>query len=219
MPRRLRLRFAFPLVALLIAGAAMADDRVHPVMDAETLRLALPEGAEVQARLDDDFNGDGLQDVVVVARNDSERVMLAFAAYVTEFDTGFDPVGTMRMSYAPLTKTTLRLLRGVVIVTDTDAAATSIDATYRFRFERQPKSEGQGRMRLIGDDVRAYSRNGVHESTIVSTNRLTGERIVQVAMPGPNGDVKQPQKTTKVSSKPLYMEDAPTPGQTLEAVR
>lgn len=208
MPRRLRLRFAFPLVALLIAGAAMADDRVHPVMDAETLRLALPEGAEVQARLDADFNGDGLQDVVVVARNDSERVMLAFAAYVTE-----------RMSYAPLAKTTLRLLRGVVIVTDTDAAATSIDATYRFRFERQPKSEGQGRMRLIGDDVRAYSRNGTHESTTVSTNRLTGERIVQVAMPGPNGDVKQPQKTTKVSSKPLYMEDAPTPGQTLEAVR
>lgn len=204
---------------LLIAGAAGADDRVPPVMTDETLQLSLPDGARVEARLDADFNGDGLTDVVVVARNDTDRVLKAFAAYSSETDNGFDPVGEMRMAYAPLTKTTLRLLHGVVIVSDTDAAATSIDATYRFRFERQPDVVGQGRMRLIGDDVRVHSRTGAHESTAVSTNRLTGERIVRVSTPGPNGDVKQPPKTSKVSSKPLYMEDAPTPGQTLETVR
>lgn len=206
-------------VLLSIAGAAVADDRVPPVMTDETLQLALPDGARVEARLDADINGDGLIDVVVVARNDTDRVLKAFAAYTSETDNGFDPVGEMRMSYAPLVKTTLRLLHGVVIVTDTDAAATSIDATYRFRFERQPEAVGHGRMRLIGDDVRMHSRIGAHESTTVSTNRLTGERIVRVSKPGPNGDVKQPPKTSKVSSKPLYMEDAPTPGQTLEAVR
>lgn len=204
---------------LLIAGAAGADDRVPPVMTDETLQLSLPDGARVEARLDADFNGDGLTDVVVVARNDTDRVLKAFAAYSSETDNGFDPVGEMRMAYAPLAKTTLRLLHGVVIVSDTDAAATSIDATYRFRFERQPEAVGHGRMRLIGDDVRVHSRTGAHESTAVSTNRLTGERIVRVSTPGPNGDVKQPPKTSKVSSKPLYMEDAPTPGQTLEAVR
>lgn len=204
---------------LLIAGVAGADDRVAPVMTDDTLRLALPDGARIEARLDGDINADGLADVVVVARSDTDRVLQAFAAYTSETDNGFDPVGEMRMSYSPLAKTTLRLLHGVVIVTDTDGAATAIDATYRFRFERQPESVGHGRMRLIGDDVRMHSRTGAHESTAVSTNRLTGERIVQVAMPGPKGDVEQPQKTMKVSSRPLYMEDAPTPGQTLEAVR
>lgn len=204
---------------LLIAGAVGADDRVPPVMTDETLRLALPDGARIEARLDADLNGDGLTDVVVVARNDTDRVMKAFAAYTSETDNGFDPVGEMRMNYAPLAKTRLRLLHGVVIVIDIDAAATSIDATWRFRFERQPEAVGHGRMRLIGDDVRVHSRTGAHESTTVSTNRLTGERIVQIATPGPKGDVKQPPKTSKVSSKPLYMEDAPTPGQTLEAVR
>ncbi|MGN6152908.1 MAG: hypothetical protein ACTHOH_13010 [Lysobacteraceae bacterium] len=202
---------------LLISGAVVADDRVPPVMTDETLRLALPDGARIEARLDADLDGDGLADVVVVARNDTDRVLKAFAAYVSETDNGFDPVGEMRMSYAPLAKTTLRLLHGVVVVTDIDAAATSIDATWRFRFERQ--RDGSGRMRLIGDDVRVHSRTGAHDSTTVSTNRLTGERIVQAATPGPKGDVKQPAKTSKVSSKPLYMEDAPTPGQTLEAVR
>lgn len=204
---------------LLIAGAAGADDRVPPVMTDETLQLSLPDGARVEARLDADINGDGLTDVVVVARNDTDRVLKAFAAYSSETDNGFDPVGEMRMAYAPLAKTTLRLLHGVVIVTDTDAAATSIDATYRFRFERQPDAIGQGRMRLIGDDVHVHSRTGAHGSTAVSTNRLTGERIVRVSTPGPSGDVKQPPKTSKVAAKPLYMEDAPTPGQTLEAVR
>lgn len=37
--------------------------------------------------------------------------------------------------------------------------------------------------------------------------------------PAPNRDVKQPPKTTRVLVKPLRMEDAPTPGQTLGAVR
>ena len=202
---------------LLIAGAAGADDRVPPAMTDETLRLALPDGASIEARLDADLDGDGMKDVVVVARSDTDRVLKAFAAYSSETDNGFDPLGEMRMSYAPLAKTALRMLRGVVVVTDTDAAATSIDATWRFRFERQ--RDGSGRMRLIGDDLRVHSRTGAHDSTTVSTNRLTGERIVQVATPGPKGDVKQPAKTSKVSSKPLYMEDAPTPGQTLEAVR
>ena len=204
---------------LLIAGAAAADDRVPPVMDADTLQLALPDGARVEARLDADFNGDGLKDVVVVARNDTDRVLKAFAAYSSETDNGFDPVGEMRMSYAPLAKTTLRLLRGVVIVVDTDAAATSIDATYRFRFEPQAEAIGHGRMRLIGDDVRVHSRAGAHDSTSVSTNRLTGERIVQVSTPGPGGEVKQPPKKTKIAARPVYMEEAPTPGQTLESLR
>ncbi len=206
-------------VLLLMAGAAGADDRVPPVMTDETLQLSLPEGARVEARLDADINGDGLKDVVVVVRNDTDRVLKVFAAYASETDNGFDPIGEMRMSYAPLAKTTLHLLRGAVVVTDTDAAATSIDTTYRFRFERQPEAVGHGRMRLIGDDVRVHSRMGTHDSTTVSTNRLTGERIVQVSMPGADGGAKQPSKTMRIATKPLYMEDAPTPGQTLEAVR
>ena len=203
------------LPALLIAGAAVADDRVQPILGAETLRLYLPEGAQVEARLDGDFNGDGLQDVVVVARTDVDRVLKAFAAYASETDNGFDPVGEMHMSYAPLAKTTLRLLRGVVVVSDADRGATAIDATYRFRFERQPEAVGHGRMRLIGDDVRVHSRAGAHDDTAISTNRLTGERITVVSTPGPDGDVKQPPKATRVSTRPIYMEDAPTPGQTL----
>lgn len=41
----------------------------------------------------------------------------------------------------------------------------------------------------------------------------------RVPPPAPNRDVRPPPKTTKVPTNTLCMEDAPTPGQTLEAVR
>jgi len=200
---------AFCLLAM--ACAAGAADRIQPArMEAEDLASYMPDGATIETRLDQDVTGDGLRDLVFVARNDETRVLKVMVAYADEFDMGYAPVGEMRMGESPLGDASLSVKKGVLIVEDLDGGTTAIQSLYRFRFDAKEK-----RMRLIGDDVSLYSRTNAHDSTAISTNRLTGLQIVKRSVVGKDGYTDQPEQKKQVSSAPVWMEDAPSPAKTL----
>lgn len=200
------------LCLLVAAGSACAAGRMQPPrLSDEALASYMPDGARLETRLDADVTGDGLRDVVFVARNDDVRTLKVMAAYSVETDMGYDPVGELKMDISPLGDASLSEKKGVLIVEDLTGGTTAIQSLYRFRFDPVPK-----RMRLIGDDVTLYSRTNQHDSTEISTNRLTGLQLVTRSVLGKDGTyTDQPAQKRKVPTKPLYMEQAPAPEDTL----
>ena len=180
-------------------------------MTAEQLAPYLPDGAQIETRLDADFTGDGLRDLAVVAANDDVRVLKVMIGYADDTSMGFDPVGEMKMGGSPLGTASLTVKKGVLLVEDLDGGTTAIQSLYRFRFD--PK---QTKMRLIGDDVTLYSRTNAHDSTSISTNRLTGAQVVKRRVVGEAGYTDQPEQKKKVGTAPIWMEDAPLPEDTLD---
>lgn len=202
----------FVACSVMSAAPCIAADRIQPArMEAEDLVSYMPDGGVIETRLDQDVTGDGLRDLVFVARNDETRVLKVMAAYSGEVDMGYDPVGEMRMGDSPLGDASLSVKKGVLIVEDLDGGTTAIQSLYRFRFDQK-----ENRMRLIGDDVSLYSRTNAHDSTSISTNRLTGVQIVKRSVVGKDGYTDQPEQKKQVSKAPLWMEDAPSPAKTLD---
>jgi hypothetical protein len=201
-------------VAIAMFGGAhtavCADRTQHPPLTAEQLAAYIPDGARIETRLDDDFTGDGIRDLAVVAANDDVRVLKVMIGYVDEFSLGLDPVGEMRMGGSPLGTASLSVKKGVLLVEDLDGGTTAIQSLYRFRFD--PK---QTKMRLIGDDVTLYSRTNAHDSTSISTNRLNGTQIVTRRVVGEDGYTDQPEPRKRIGTAPIWMEDAPLPEDTL----
>lgn len=193
------------------ATAAFASERIQPPpMSAEEIANYIPDGARIETRLDADVNGDGMPDTIFIAASDDRRVLKVMMAYVDEFDTGHDPVGEVEMDVDPLGTASLSVKKGVLLVEDLTGGTTAIQSLYRYRFDAKAR-----RMRLIGDDVTLYSRTNAHDSTSISTNRLTGARTTKVSKIEGDGYVDQPPKQGKVPIKPVYMEDAPLPTDTL----
>lgn len=204
-------QIAIAIVALAGAHtAACADRPQHPPMTAEQLAPYLPNGANIETRLDADLTGDGLRDLAVVAANDEVRVLKVMIGYADDTSMGFDPVGEMKMGGSPLGTASLSVKKGVLLVEDLDGGTTAIQSLYRFRFD--PK---QTKMRLIGDDVTLYSRTNAHDSTSISTNRLTGVQIVKRSVVGEDGYTDRPEQKKKVGTAPIWMDDAPLPEDTL----
>ena len=204
-------QIAIAVVALAGAHTAICADRPqHPPMTAEQLAPYLPDGANIETRLDADLTGDGLRDLAVVAANDEVRVLKVMIGYADDTSMGFDPAGEMKMGGSPLGTASLRVKKGVLLVEDLDGGTTAIQSLYRFRFD--PK---QTKMRLIGDDVTLYSRTNAHDSTSISTNRLTGMQIVKRSVVGEDGYTDQPEQKKKVGTAPIWMDDAPLPEDTL----
>ncbi|MFD0726434.1 hypothetical protein [Lysobacter brunescens] len=202
----------FVVCCVMSAAPCIAADRIQPArMEAEDLVSYMPDGGVIEIRLDQDVTGDGLRDLVFVARNDETRVLKVMVAYADEFDMGYAPVGEMRMGDSPLGDASLSVKKGVLIVEDLDGGTTAIQSLYRFRFD--PK---ENRMRLIGDDVSLYSRTNAHDSTSISTNRLAGVQIVKRSVVGKDGYTDQPEQKKQVSKAPVWMEDAPSPAKTLD---
>jgi hypothetical protein len=200
------------LLLIAIVPPCVAFDRIPPPpMTAEELAAYMPDGARIETRLDEDVTGDGMRDVVFVARNDEVRVLKVMAAYSGEVDMGYDPIGEMRMGDSPLGDASLSVKKGVLLVEDLDGGTTAIQSLYRFRFDRKER-----RMRLIGDDVTLYSRTNAHDSTSISTNRLNGLQIVKRSVVGKDGYTDQPEQKKQVSTAPVWMEDAPSPAKTLD---
>lgn len=205
-------RLFFVVCCAMPAAPCTAADRIQPArMEAGDLVSYMPDGATIETRLDQDVTGDGLRDLVFVARNDETRVLKVMVAYTDEFDMGYAPVGEMRMGDAPLGSASLSVKKGVLLVEDLDGGTTAIQSLYRFRFD-----PGNRRMRLIGDDVSLYSRTNAHDSTSISTNRLTGVQIVTRSVVGEDGYTDQPERKQRVSTAPVWMEDAPLPTKTLD---
>ncbi len=204
-------QIAVAIVALAGAYTAICADRPqHPPMTAEQLAPYIPDGAEIETRLDADLTGDGLRDLAVVAANDDVRVLKVMIGYADDTSMGFDPAGEMRMGGSPLGTASLSVKKGVLLVEDLDGGTTAIQSLYRFRFD--PK---QTKMRLIGDDVTLYSRTNAHDSTSISTNRLNGTQIVTRRVVGEDGYTDQPEPRKRIGTAPIWMEDAPLPEDTL----
>jgi len=202
------------VLALVLAGStASARPPSQPIESGE-LRSLLPAGATIEVQLDADITGDGLRDIVAVGRGEDERKLVVLAAYSTDTDMGYRPVGSMAMDFSLLGSAELSLKAGVLIVKDLTGGTTSISSLYRFRYEKPAD-----KMRLIGDDVTLYSRTNSHGSVEVSTNRLTGVQIVirkQIKGEGENASLIRGSALVKrVLRKPIYMEDAPDPSETV----
>jgi hypothetical protein len=203
---------ALPALFLsMMAAQAPAAERIPPPpMTAEELVAYLPDGARIETRLDADITGDGMPDVVVVAANDDVRVLKVMMAYSDELNNGHEPIGEVAMEIAPLGEASLTAKKGVLLIEDLTGGTTAIQSLYRYRFDAKAR-----RMRLIGDDVTLYSRTNAHDSTSISTNRLTGVQIVKRSVVGEGGYTDQPEQKKTIPTRPVYMEDAPLPGATL----
>ena len=173
--------------------------------------MDLPADMQLETRLDADLNGDRLTDVAFIARNDDRRVLGVLLAFSEAMDMGHTPSGRAELGIDPLGPAGLTAPRGVLVVEDLTGGTTAISSTYRYRYEAKSK-----RMRLIGDDVKLYSRTNAHGWQEISTNRLTGLQIRRSADLDDAGEyVEQPETRGKVPTAPLYMEDAPAPETTL----
>jgi hypothetical protein len=198
------------LALVLAATAASARPHSQPHESGE-MRSRLPAGATIEVQLDADITGDGLRDIIAVGRGEDERKLVVLVAYSTDTDR---PVGEMAMDISPLGNAELSLKAGVLIVEDLTGGTTAISSLYRFRYDKPAD-----RMRLIGDDVTLYSRTYTHGSVEISTNRLTGVQVTtRSELRGKGGNVRLVEAkpvTKRVSRKPVYMEDAPDPAETL----
>lgn len=204
----------FLSAALAVTGSMSAAERIQPaLMEDDTLASFLRDepAAQVEVRLDADFTGDGLRDAAFVLRGEERRLLKVMVGYATDVDVDYDPAGEMAMDVSPLGSASLSVKKGVLVVEDLTGGTTAIQSLYRFRYD--PKAK---RMRLIGDDVTLYSRTNAHDSTAISTNRLTGLQLVTRSVVGDDGTyTDQPAQQRKVSTRPIWMEDAPAPEDTL----
>lgn len=189
-----------------------------PRMSAAELANNFRDGTRIEVRLDADINGDGLTDVTAVGTTDDKRTIRVMLGYVGETDIGYRPVGEGELDLSPLTAATLTVSRNVLVVTDLTGGTTATQSRYRYRYDA-----AADRMRLIGDDVTHYSRTNQHGSIEVSTNRLTGKRIViHSPLAPPTGQmalIPGKPKLSTVSRAPIYMENAPAPDDTIEMSR
>ena len=200
------------VTASICATAAelfMPDDKL--LTDYYFNAMELPPGMELEKRLDADLNADGLTDIAFVARNDESRVLGVLFGFMEEMDMGHSPAGKIALATDPLGPVSLSAPKGVLVVDDLTGGTTAISSTYRYRYDAKSK-----RMRLIGDDVKLYSRTNTHGWQEISTNRLTGLQIRRSADLDDAGEyVEKPETRGKVPTTPLYIEDAPDPETTL----
>ena len=187
----------------------MPDDKL--LADYYFNAMELPPGMELETRLDADLNADGLADIAFVARNEESRVLGVLFGFVEAMDMGHSPADKTELAIDALAPASLSAPKGVLVVEDLTGGTTAISSTYRYRYEAKSKH-----MRLIGDDVKLYSRTNAHGWQEISTNRLTGLQIRRSADLDDAGEyVEKPETRGKVPTTPLYMEDAPTPEATL----
>jgi hypothetical protein len=213
MKASLTLSLALVAAPALAADTAAAPDPWRfPVEAPEALDFVRP-GLRHETILAADFDADGRMDQAIIVKNTEQRVLLVLMA---KKSGGFRRIGYGEIDPHPLGETTLSFPKGVLVIEDLAGGTSAIQSTYRYRYEK-----AADRMRLIGDDVSMYSRTWQHGSTSVSTNRLTGKRITTVndlvGAPGENAELG-PDKVTRstVPTEPkIYLDDAPSPEQTL----
>lgn len=216
---KLALSVLLPACACWAMAAALPAAAAEQLVMPEDKLLAeyyfvvmdLPPGMELEKRLDADLNGDKLTDIAFVARNDESRALCVLFGYVGGMDMGHSPAGKTELAADPLGPVSLSAPKGVLVVDDLTGGTTAISSTYRYRYDAKSK-----RMRLIGDDVKLYSRTNAHGWEEISTNRLTGVQIRRSAdLDGAGEYVEKPETRAKVPTTPLYIEDSPSPETTL----
>lgn len=210
------------LVSIALAAFALpAFAQRVPVMSADEMQGLMPDGAQMETRVDGDFNGDGETDTAFVWRSEKDgeeaRGLMVGVAYRNEFDMGHDPAGELALDPFPLGSAALSVRKGVLIVEDLTGGTTATQSTRRYRYDAK-----QRKMRLIGIDAERYSRTNSHGTVKISWNLLDGTHVVERGEP--NTDPKsaaalvygKPERTVR-KSLPVWMEGMTDPDSLIDA--
>lgn len=204
-------RFAVILLAAGMSAATAAADAVPgmPLAAGNAAGFA-PKGwkpvpgAQVVA----DIDGDGRADLAFLLGDpDGERVLvvaLGTGAGYRRIAAGSGPV------LMPVPQPSLSFARGVLVLEQVTDGPTPFIAVHRFRYEA-----AAGRMRLIGEDIESYTRPLRRDTHKVSTNWLTGERLVQIGVEK-DGTISATRTfKSRVAARTIYLEDVTDPPDAL----
>jgi hypothetical protein len=205
------MRKTLPLVALLAAAAA-------PAQATEILPgVELPDGAEIEARVTGDLNGDGLEDAAYVAHNEDSRALTVVLTVKEEFSFDYR-TEVLELEPTSLGPGALALDGNVLKFEDMTGGTTAVSSTRRFRYD------GRGeKMRLIGLDATVYSRTYAHDGFETSWNLLTGDATTrELKLNTGAGDAAYnpgPQHSFKRRIRAQFLADSPDPEVVLEEMR
>ncbi len=187
-----------------------------PAAPASAQELMLPEGDELELRVDGDLNGDGVNDIAYLAHNADSRALTVMLSVKHEFDVEHRP--EMLILDSSSTPSALVIEGNVLKLEELSGGTTVFSSTMRFRYD------GRGdQMRLIGMDARVYSRTYAHDGFEASWNLLNGDvttRELKLNTGGGDEAYKSgPQRSFKRRIRAQWLSDAPDPETFLEELR
>jgi hypothetical protein len=199
------------LVALLAASAAHAQaTEILPGVE-------LPAGAELEARVTGDLNGDEIEDAAYVAHNRDSRALTVVLTIRHEFDLEYR-TEVLALDPTEFGPAKLSLDGDVLKLEDMTGGTTMIASTHRFRYDGRGKQ-----MRLIGLDAKLYSRTYAHDGFEASWNLLNGDATTRElklnAGAGDEAYKPGPQHSFKRRVRAQWLVDAPHPETFLEEMR
>ena len=178
--------------------------------------LALPEGDELEIRVDGDLNGDEVNDIAYLAHNQDSRALTVMLSVKGEFDVEFRPEVLI---LDPSTSPSALTIEGNVLKLEEMSSGTTVYvSTHRFRYDGRGKH-----MRLIGMDAKVYSRTYAHDGFEASWNLLNGDVTTrELKLNTGDGDEAYkpgPQRNFKRRIRAQWLADAPDPETFLEEMR
>jgi hypothetical protein len=203
------MRQTIPLFAVLAATQAQATE-ILPGIE-------LPAAAEVESRVNGDFNGDGIEDAAYVAHNGDSRALTVVLSVKDEFSVDYR-TEVLMLEPTDFAPGTLSLDGNVLKFEDMTGGTTAVHSTRRFRYD------GHGRqMRLIGLDATVYSRTNAHDGFETSWNLLTGDATTRELKRNTGGSdaAYNPvrQRSFKRRTRALWLANSPDPETVLEEMR
>lgn len=207
-------RFLVPMALAMLASPAFAQTETDAAV-----QNYLPNGAQLETKVDGDLNGDGQADVAFLWRSGEgaaeERGLKVVLAYRSEVDAGWQPLGEVKLDPLPLGAGSLSIRKGVLAFDDLTGGTTATASTRRYRYDA-----GQDRMRLIGIDAERYSRTNSHGTIKVSWNLLDGKQIIQRGEPNTGGGDEaivygRPEHAVHTSS-PIWIEESLDPDSVID---
>jgi hypothetical protein len=189
---------AAPISLLLLAASPVVAQDIEPPLD-----------TELEARVEADLNGDGIDDIAYLAGNEDSRALSVLLSEKSEVHVDHRPEVLVLdpTSFGP---GSLSLDGNVLKFEDLTGGTTAIASMHRFRYD-----PAIGHMRLIGLDATLYSRTYAHDGFELSWNLLTGDLITrELHLNRGNGDAaydKIDEKKSKRRSDPVWLSESPHP--------
>jgi hypothetical protein len=205
------LAFALPAAAISVAAGLPAG---LPASAGDAAGFA-PRGWKpvAGARVAADLDGDGRADLAFLLEHpDAGRLLVVALGAEKGYRRIAAGAGPL-LERVPQPR--LRAAKNVLVLEQLTDGPNATQALHRFRYDA-----ASGRMRLIGEDIESYTRPLREDTHKVSTNWLTGERIVEIGVEKGGQIAATRAWKSRVPVRTLYLEDTPAPELALsEAVR
>jgi hypothetical protein len=190
------------IAAILLAGLSAGAMAIEP---------SVQDGETVEARLNADINGDGTADIAYIVGGGGWRELRVAIA-------GRNEVEALDLSPDEVVPGELSMDGGVLRFADVTGGTTAYASTRRYRYDGI-----RNKMRLIGLDVKLYSRTYTHDGYETSWNLLTGEgkaNALRIASSEGNPSYdKARQVSFRRRTRPVWLVDTPDPQRFLEENR